>query len=83
MTQTYDETDYLTHNEEQLLNLISECYNIFCMVVGTDEEVRSADLQEVAAHIHALQDKVLAQAAARLYPEKYRLMGRKGQWNAK
>lgn len=47
----------------------------FRAIMGDDEAVANADMTEVVAHVHALQDKVLAQAAARMYPTKYRLMG--------
>ena len=39
---------------------------------------RDGDLAEVAFHVHGLQRMILAQAAARAYPERYRLRG--GGW---
>lgn len=37
---------------------------------------RETDINEAMHYIHALQNMVLSQAAARAYPSKYRLMGR-------
>lgn len=37
--------------------------------------VYNEDYREVVYHIHALQNMVLAQAAARVYPHMYRLLG--------
>lgn len=40
-----------------------------------DGPSRDADLAEAVHHIHAVQRMVLAQAAARAYPDRYRLLG--------
>ena len=64
----------LTPKEKEILNELSYIYNDIKSVVdygSTGEE----DLQEVAFHIHALQRLIMAQAAARVYPEEYRLLG--------
>lgn len=67
-------TDFLTDDERRVIDLLAEAAELFGEIVG-DGETREADLAEIAAHIHALQNAVLAQAAARLYPNDYRLMG--------
>jgi hypothetical protein len=36
---------------------------------------RDGDVAELCHHVHALQNAVLAQAAARAYPSRYRLLG--------
>jgi hypothetical protein len=64
----------LTQDEHRLVETLADVANQFAQVIG-DGHTRVADADEVTAIIHCLQDKVLAQAAARLYPEKYRLLG--------
>lgn len=66
--------DLLTHSEESLVTELGVIYGMFCGVVG-EGPTRASDLDEVRAHIHALQSRVLQQAAARAYPGKYRLLG--------
>jgi hypothetical protein len=71
----------MTQREHELVDAITMLMPKFAEVIRADEETRDealvqSDLREVANHIHALQDKVLAQAAARAYPDRYRLMGR-------
>lgn len=67
--------ELMTEQEHELLDKLSECSRLFGKVVGNVSKVRQADLDEMVHHIHALQNMVLAQAAARAYPLKYRLMG--------
>jgi hypothetical protein len=43
--------------------------------IAADGPSRDADIAEAAHHIHAVQRMILAQAAARAYPERYRLLG--------
>lgn len=64
----------LTDLEHEVVDDLAKVYNKFCKLVGLGV-TRRDDLNEIAMLLHGLQDKVLAQAAARLYPEKYRLMG--------
>lgn len=45
------------------------------LMVNGPTRVRDNDMQEIIFHIHALQNHALANAAARAYPEKYRLLG--------
>lgn len=73
-------SDALTDREQAVLNLTAELWNELCAVVG-DGPTRDADLMELCAHIHAIQHSVMAQAAARAYPDTYRLLGqvREGQ----
>ena len=53
------------HRAVELLASVAKQFRKFCS---------GKDLTEAFAHIHDLQNMVLAQAAARAYPEKYRLM---------
>lgn len=64
----------LTPGEHRVLELTGELWKALCEVTGNGS-TRSADLTEAVAHIHALQHMVLAQAAGRAYPERYRLIG--------
>ena len=64
----------LTPLEMETVGLIGLAWNNIARLVGEDES-RSQDLREMAHHIHALQNAILAQSAARSYPDKYRLMG--------
>lgn len=66
----------LTYEEKALIESLSYAYNYFSEIVA-DGPSRTDDMREVAFHIHALQNMVLAQAAAREYPSEYRLMGGK------
>lgn len=66
----------LTDREKELMATISEVAKGFLDVIGPlSGSPAKEDYHEVVLHIHALQNMVLAQAAARCYPHKYRLMG--------
>ena len=67
--------EFLTEEEKNLLEDIADCYDQFVANVVGWNATRENDLEEIAFHIHALQNAVLAQAAARNYPGKYRLLG--------
>jgi hypothetical protein len=43
-------------------------------VVGNARS-RAGDMAELIPHIHAIQQAILSQAAARVYPGEYRLLG--------
>ncbi|MGP4092980.1 hypothetical protein [Nonomuraea sp. KM90] len=43
-------------------------------VVG-DGPTRANDMRELLAHVHGIQNALMAQATARLYPERFRLLG--------
>lgn len=43
--------------------------------IVADGPSRDADLADAVHHIHAVQRMLLAQAAARAYPDRYRLLG--------
>ena len=64
----------LTGNEHSAVAACADAWAAICLIVGTGQ-TRSADLAEVVAHIHGLQQFILAQAAARAYPSLYRLAG--------
>lgn len=66
--------DFLTLAERRALDISGELADAFKQVIGHGETSKE-DFAEVVLHIHALQNMLLAQAAGRAYPEKYRLMG--------
>lgn len=68
------ERDLLTDDEHEFVEQLGRAWNLLCDVVGSGSS-RSGDLAEAATHVHALQNLVLAQAAARAYPDRYRLLG--------
>ncbi len=65
----------LTPRELDLITRIGSLMPRFLEIVG-DGHTREADLAEIVPLIHALQDKVMAQAAARAYPLAFRLLGK-------
>ena len=67
-------SELLTDEEHELVGLLGRCFNMFCRITS-QEDARPADLAEIADKIHQLQSAVLAQAAARAYPELYRTLG--------
>lgn len=67
--------ELLTAEEHQAMDLTCQLMNLMSGTIIGLGPSRSGDVIETAQHIHALQNMVLAQAAARAYPERYRLMG--------
>lgn len=67
--------ELLTADEHRAVEMAGELYNLLCTITGRGE-TREADLNELVHHIHAIQRAVLKQAAARAYPDRYRLLGR-------
>jgi hypothetical protein len=64
----------LTPAEHRVVDMAGQLWGELCNLVGNDV-TREADLRELVVHIHAIQQAVLAQAAARAYPYEYRLLG--------
>lgn len=64
----------LTSEEQDALALTAELHKAMCGIAG-DGPSRDNDLWESVLHIHAIQNMILAQAAGRAYPDRYRLMG--------
>lgn len=72
--------ELLTEREKNLVRLLAEVAHEFAQVVRKGDShylIACDDTNEAILHIHALQNMVLSQAAARAYPKEYRLMGRK------
>lgn len=67
--------DLLTDGEHRAVEMAAALWNHLRGAVVGDGPTRDADLGELCAHIHAIQQAVLSQAAARAYPGEYRLLG--------
>lgn len=65
----------LTDAEHRAMDLTAQLYNLLCRDVIGDGPSRDGDCAELAAEIHTIQHRIMAQAAARAYPDRYRLMG--------
>src|SRR5690349_5683826 len=66
--------ELLTEAEKDLIAKLGSCFGDFTLVVGEGRS-RDADLNEIAADIHHLQQAVMSNAAARAYPTLYRPLG--------
>ena len=64
----------LTPLEHDAVAMAGDLWGLLCAIT-IDGPSRTADLQELIHHIHAIQHTVMAQAAARAYPELYRPLG--------
>jgi len=64
----------MTRGEHACMATTAQLWNELCNVVG-DGPTRSADLGELITHVHAIQNAIMSQAAARCYPGRYRLHG--------
>ena len=71
-----DELDgLLTDAEHRAMAMTADLWNLLVQdVVGRDAS-REGDLAEIATDIHHIQERILAQAAGRAFPDRYRLMG--------
>lgn len=67
--------ELLTEAEHEAMVLTVNLWNLLCREVVGQGTSRSGDLRELCDHIHGIQHAVLSQAAARAYPEHYRLLG--------
>lgn len=67
--------DLLTQAEHRAMDLTVELANLLLGEVIGQGRTAEADSCELAIHIHGIQRSILAQAAARAYPDKYRLLG--------
>jgi len=64
----------LTDSEQRAMEFTVALWKELGEVVGTGPS-RAGDLRELVVHIHAIQHAVMSQAAARAYPDRYRLLG--------
>lgn len=68
-----DDPGLLTYEEHAAVEALGDAWNLLAPVVR-GRNARD-DLAEIAGHLHAVQNAVLAQAAARAYPARYRRLG--------
>lgn len=66
--------ELLIGREHEMIWQLGQVFRDFRYILHSGAN-RERDLEEAAFHIHALQHMVMAQAAARAYPEKDRLLG--------
>ncbi len=68
------DAELLTKTELEAVKALADAYGLVVATIGKGPS-RSRDVAEVALHIHNLQHFVMAQAAARAYPDLFRLAG--------
>lgn len=68
------EPSLLSVMERDVITKLGDIWGDLCKI--TDHgPTREPDLNELVIHIHALQQAVLSQAAARAYPDEFRRLG--------
>lgn len=68
----------LTPVEHEALEVTNHLVHLLMSIVGSvDPQVAETDASELIYHVHAIQNAILAQAAARAYPDRYRFLGRR------
>ena len=67
--------DALTPDEHEALRLTKELCNIMVLRIIKPGAEYKADHGLFVQHIHAIQHMIMAQAAARAYPDQYRPLG--------
>lgn len=65
----------LTASEHEVMDLLAQAWNTFVQEVRGDPKASDEDQREFMYHIHGAQNMILANAAGRVYPERYRLRG--------
>lgn len=67
----------MTEAEHEAVSLLGSVATLFSKEICGTDETRDSDIAEFFGRIHDLQNAVLAQAAARAYPNQYRLVGKR------
>lgn len=70
-----DPAELLTEAEHRAMDLTVQLVNLMASEVIADGRGRTGDINEVVQAIHVIQRMVMGQAAARAYPDRYRLLG--------
>ena len=65
----------LTPAEHAALDITRMLAASMATIVADNSPFTRADWAEFSTHLHAIQHMIMAQAAARAYPDKYRLLG--------
>lgn len=66
---------YLTDAERKVIQMAGEIMTIFAKEIIGPGKSREQYIKEIAKDVHAIQNAALAQAAGRLYPDEFRVMG--------
>jgi hypothetical protein len=67
--------ELLTETEKDVIAQAGKLYTRIANEIIGHGPTRDADIAELAAAIHVIQHMVMSQAAARRYPELFRLLG--------
>ena len=67
-------TELLTPTELQAIQHTAALANLLHTIIG-DDSTREHDMNELVHHIHVIQRYIMSQAAARAYPDTFRLLG--------
>lgn len=72
----------LTDLELKAARLSGELANLLAKIIreGGDSDLATGDWREACAKIHDIQHMIMAQAAARAFPNEFRLLGNRGAW---
>jgi hypothetical protein len=65
----------MTDAEHRAMELTAGLWNHLVSEVVADGPSAAGDLRELVVHIHGIQHAIMSQAAARAYPDRYRLLG--------
>lgn len=67
-------SELLTADEKKVINDAGQLWNAIAKLVPSGP-TRDADLKELVVHVHSIQRAVMANAAARAYPDEFRILG--------
>lgn len=74
MSDAVNGIEFLTKEEKEIIEDLAKLWTKITQTIGNDI-TREGDTKEAIILIHALQNMILAQAACRVYPTEYRLLG--------
>jgi hypothetical protein len=57
------------------MDITVDLVNVMCQEVIGRGPSRDGDVREFVSHVHGIQAAILAQAAGRAYPDRFRLLG--------
>lgn len=69
------EVAFLTEAEHAAVEALGDAWGLVVAVINDGGNPETFDAHELVPHLHALQNAVLANAAARAYPGTYRPLG--------
>lgn len=67
--------EMLSEAELRAMDLTVELVHLMCQEVIGRGPTRDNDVREFVNHVHSIQQAILAQAAGRAYPDRFRLLG--------